>query len=178
MITELPEFKNAKGAEVLKEGDMETVCSVTNTFCNVSAHPDLVELNPDILKQIQLLDPDLVVVSRENKELAVWSIALPVGTEAAGKFLERKITEREMFRQALEQTSFKSLYFIFVYAIEASRGSGAGVHLVANQVLRLKRKHPEVEKLFAAVIGDAAKRAIQALRTRYGLVFDYIEYRK
>lgn len=123
----------------------------------------MVNPTPENDKRIIALEENTFVCYKKNNTPVAWSLVLPTSKENAKQFLDKEITERELFDTSTQNPSFESLYLFVVVTMPDYRKKGLGSSLMKYQIDYFKNKY-KIKNFYAWALNNEGKSLIESLK--------------
>lgn len=128
----------------------------------VRSDPDQLDVNEDVLQRLRRIHPSTVSEYDDGNGPAAWLLLIPTTTELMQRFLEHKLTEKEMFDQTLLDTTYDALYLCSAMVLEEYRRRGIIKQLALKAIEEIRKDHP-VKTLFVWSFTQEGDKAAEAL---------------
>ncbi len=104
--------------------------------------PDQIDVNEDVLERLRSIHPSTVSEYNEGNGPAAWLLVIPTTTELMLRFLEHKISERELFDLTPLHSKYESLYLCSAMVLEEYRRKGITKRLALKAIEEIRKDHP------------------------------------
>ncbi len=124
--------------------------------------PEQLDVNESVLEQLQQLHPDSVLEYADEHGPIAWVLLIPTTTALMDRFLEKTLSEKELFETTPLNRSYDALYLCSAMVLEEYRRKGIARDLVLRGIESLRKDHP-IQTLFVWAYtkeGDATAEAI------------------
>jgi GNAT superfamily N-acetyltransferase len=124
--------------------------------------PDQLQVNQDIIERLHRIHPSTVSEYNEGDGPIAWLLVIPTTEELMNRFLERKISEKELFELTPLGIQYDTLYLCSAMVLEEYRRKGIIKNLVLKAIEDIRKDHP-LKALFVWSFtkeGDLAAEAI------------------
>ncbi len=114
---------------------------------NVKNDPDQLDVNQDVIAKLKLIHPATVSEYNEGNGPVAWLLVIPTIDDLMNRFLENKITERELFELTPLDVEYDALYLCSALVLEEYRRKGITKKLSLEAIKRIQNDHP-IQSLF------------------------------
>ena len=104
--------------------------------------PDQLSVDENVIRRLQRIHPATVNEYDDGNGPAVWILMIPTTLDLMNKFLEKKISEKELFELTPLETSYEALYLCSAMALPEYRGKGIAKKLTLQAIERIRKDHP------------------------------------
>ncbi len=128
----------------------------------VKEDPDQLDVDRDVLAQLQKMHPSAVSEYDDGNGPVAWVLLIPTTTELMNSFLEKRISEKELFELTPLNIKYEALYLCSAMVLEEFRRKGITKKLALEAIAEMLKTHP-VKALFVWAFskeGDLASEAI------------------
>ena len=113
----------------------------------VKNDPEQLDVNQKVIKQLQKIHPSSVSEYDDGKGPVAWILMIPTTLDLMNKFLEKKISEKELFVLTPLDTAYDALYLCSAMVLEEYRRKGIAKKLALDAIENIRKIHP-VKALF------------------------------
>jgi len=127
--------------------------------------PEQLDVNQEVIERLQRMHPLTVMEYDEGNGPIAWVLVIPSTLELMKRFLDREITERELFELTPEDSVYDALYLCSALVLYEYRRKGITKKLSVNAIEQIRRDHP-LKALFVWAFsneGDLAAETIARL---------------
>jgi ribosomal protein S18 acetylase RimI-like enzyme len=125
------------------------------------------------MKKLQRIDPDTMTEKRTARGPVAWILVLPTTHELMNKFLQKKITERQMLAKTPVDKDYQAAYLCSALVLPEYRRRGIAKKLLMKAIRTIQKRH-SIDTLFywgfspagSALAHSAAKALHLPLRRR------------
>lgn len=124
--------------------------------------PDQLDVNEDIIEGLQKLHPAALSEYNEGDGPIAWILLIPTTQELMHQFVEKKISEKELYELTKPGISYDALYLCSGLVLEEYRRKGIAKDLTLEAVKKISEEH-SLKALFVwsfSKEGDLAAEAI------------------
>jgi hypothetical protein len=131
----------------------------------VKNDPDQLDVNQEVIERLHKIHPATVSEYNEGNGPVAWVLLIPTTTDLMNRFLENKISEKELFNMTPLDTAYEALYLCSAMVLEEYRRKGITKQLALNAIKKIRKDHP-LKTLFVWAFtkeGDEASETIACL---------------
>ena len=105
------------------------------------------DVNQDVIERLQKMHPSAVSEYDDGKGPVAWVLMIPTTLDLMNKFLEKKISEKELFILTPLDTSYEALYLCSAMVLKEYRRKGIAKRLALDAIENIRKIHP-IKALF------------------------------
>jgi GNAT superfamily N-acetyltransferase len=127
--------------------------------------PDQLDVDKEVLEKLHRIHPATVSEFDDGTGPVAWVLLIPTSLDLMNRFLEHKISEKELFNLTPEGTVYEALYLCSALVLEEYRRKGITKQLTLTTIENIRKDHP-LKALFVWAFskeGDLASEAIGRL---------------
>ncbi|HTC00425.1 MAG TPA: hypothetical protein VK705_07060 [Ferruginibacter sp.] len=127
--------------------------------------PNQLSIDEKVIKRLQLIHPATMSEYDDGNGPAVWILVIPTTLNLMERFLEKKISEKELYELTLLKTKYEALYLCSAMTLQEYRGKGIAKKLIIQAIENIKKDHP-IKSLFVWAFskeGDALAERVAIL---------------
>ncbi len=127
--------------------------------------PDQLDVNQEVIERLQRLHPATVSEYDDGNGPVAWVLLIPTTLDLMNKFLENKISEKELFELTSPGISYEALYLCSAMVLDEYRRKGIAKWLTLHAIEKIRNEHP-LKALFVWALsseGDLGSEAIAHL---------------
>jgi hypothetical protein len=127
--------------------------------------PDQLNVNEEVLERLQKIHPSTVTQHSDENGPVAWILIIPTTTDLMNKFIEKEISEKELFEQIPIGISYDAIYLCSALVLEEYRRKGIVKRLTLAAIENIRKEHP-IKSLFVwpfSKEGDMAAETIARL---------------
>lgn len=114
---------------------------------NVKNDPDQLDVNAEVLHKLELLHPATVSELSSEDGPVAWVLVIPTTLDLMEQFLNKSISEKQLFNLTPTGISYNSLYLCSALVLEEYRRQGITKQLTLEAITKIRMDHP-IEALF------------------------------
>ena len=124
--------------------------------------PDQLDVGPEVIERLLKIHPSSVAEYDDGNGPAAWILLIPTTTELMHRFLENKISEKELFEMTPTDTNYEALYLCSAMVLEEHRRKGIAKRLALAAIENIRRNHP-IKSLFVWPFSNEGNHASETL---------------
>jgi len=109
--------------------------------------PNQLSIDDKVIERLSLIHPATLSEFNEGNGPVVWVLVFPTNLELMKRFLEGKITEKELFDLTPLHTRYDAIYLCSAMVLKEYRGKGIAKKLTVQAIEKIEKDHP-IESLF------------------------------
>ena len=109
--------------------------------------PDQLDIDQEVLKRLQKMHSATVSEYDDGKGPVAWILLIPTTSDLMNRFLENKISEKELFYLTPLNISYEALYLCSAMVLEEYRRQGIAKQLTLKAIESIRKDHP-IKALF------------------------------
>jgi GNAT superfamily N-acetyltransferase len=122
-------------------------------------------VNEEVIRHLQQIHPATVSEYDDGNGPAVWILVIPTTLDLMNRFLENKISEKELYELTPLHIQYEALYLCSAMVLPEYRRKGIAKRLGIEAIEAIKKDHP-LKSLFVWAFskeGDALAKKIASL---------------
>jgi GNAT superfamily N-acetyltransferase len=108
----------------------------------VQNDPGQLSVNPGVMERLHKIHPATVSEHDDGNGPVAWVLVIPTTMDLMNRFLESKISEKELFNLTPLDTPYEALYLCSALVLEEYRRKGIAKRLAMNAIGRIRNDHP------------------------------------
>ena len=131
----------------------------------VKSDPNQLDVSQEVIERLKKIHPSTVSEFNDENGPVAWLLVIPTTSDLMNRFLEKDITERELFELTPPDTAYEALYLCSALVLEEYRRKGITKKLVLKAIEDIRKDHP-LKCLFVWAFskeGDQASVALAGL---------------
>jgi hypothetical protein len=149
----------------MAKSNLERLIQLADEVFDMKHDPDQLNINQKVLRRLEKMHSSTVSEELDSNGPVAWVLVIPTTTALMNRFLDGKITEKELFKRTPLNASYEALYLCSALVLEEYRRMGITKRLVLTAIENIRRSHP-LKALFVWPFtedGSAAAKKIAAL---------------
>lgn len=135
---------------------------------NVKNDPEQLDVNNEVVEKLHKLHPATLSEFSDDDGPVAWVLVIPTTTHLMERFLNKSITEKELFNLTPVGASYDALYLCSALVLEEYRRKGITKQLTLEAIENIREDHP-VKSLFVWPFSDEGDLASQQIANLVGL---------
>jgi GNAT superfamily N-acetyltransferase len=135
----------------------------------VRSDPDQLNVDDAVLEKLKQIHPATVSAYDNGNGPVAWVLIIPTTLQLMDQFLNKKISERELFERTPLQGSYEAIYLCSAMVLEEFRRQGIAGKLTMDAIDQVRKLHP-VKYLFVWPFTEAGEKAAEKLAEKQQLV--------
>jgi len=145
--------------------NFERMMQLADEVFSSRTDPNQLSIDEKVIKRLQLIHPATMSEYDDGNGPAVWILVIPTTLNLMERFLEKKISEKELYELTLLKTKYEALYLCSAMTLQEYRGKGIAKKLIIQAIENIKKDHP-IKSLFVWAFskeGDALAERVAIL---------------
>lgn len=145
--------------------NFERLVKLAEEVFAVKNDPDQLDINQQVMERLHNIHPATVSQFDGGNGPVAWVLVIPTTLDLMNRFLEKKISEKELFDLTPLDTSYDALYLCSALVLEEYRGKGITKQLALKAIEDIRKDNP-LKALFVWAFtkeGDLASETIARL---------------
>jgi len=131
----------------------------------VKSDPDQLDVDQDVIDRLKRIHPATLSEYNDGNGPVAWILLLPTSLDLMHRFLQKEISEKELFELTTENSVYDALYLCSALVLGEYRRKGIAKQLSLDAIKRIRKDHP-LKALFVWAFskeGDLASETIARL---------------
>ena len=120
----------------------ERMINLVEEVFSTKNDPDQLDVDQMVISHLQKIHPASVSEYDEGKGPVAWVLLIPTTLELMQKFLEKKISEKELYKLTPLNAEYDALYLCSATVLEEYRRKGIVKELILNAIKEIQKSHP------------------------------------
>jgi ribosomal protein S18 acetylase RimI-like enzyme len=145
--------------------NLERMIQLADEVFAVKNDPSQLSVDEEVMERLQKMHPSTVSEFVDGDGPVAWTLLIPTTNDLMNRFLESKITERELFELTPLDIKYEALYLCSALVLEEYRRKGIAKRLTLAAIENIRKDHP-LKSLFVWPFsneGDLGAEKIAAL---------------
>ena len=104
--------------------------------------PDQLDVTQEVIEQLQRMHPATVSEYNDGNGPVAWVLLIPTTLDLMNRFLENKISEKELFALTPIDCTYEAVYLCSAIVLEEYRKKGIAKQLTLNAIENIRKDHP------------------------------------
>lgn len=151
----------------MPESNFERMIQLAEDVFAVKNDPEQLDVNQDVLERLKRIHPSTVSEFADENGPVAWVLVIPTTRNLMQKFLDHKISEKELFELTPLDGKYEALYLCSAMVLEEYRRKGIAKKLALKAIEDIRRDHP-LKALFTWAFseeGDLGAETVARLTT-------------
>ena len=122
--------------------NFERLIQLADEVFAVKSDPSQLDVNQEVLERLYQLHPATVSEYNEGNGPVAWVLLIPTTLDLMNKFLENKISEKELFNLTPLDTKYEAVYLCSALVLDEYRRKGITKKLALNAIEDMRKEHP------------------------------------
>jgi len=143
----------------------ERLIKLADEVFAVKKDPMQLDVNQQVIERLKKIHATTVSEFDDGNGPVAWVLVIPTTLELMNRFLENKISEKELFEMTPLDKTYEALYLCSALVLDEYRRKGITKRLALNAIEDIRKDHP-LKVLFVWAFtreGDLASEAIARL---------------
>lgn len=145
--------------------NFERMIQLAEDIFAVKNDPSQLDIDQDVMERLHRIHPSTVSEYDDGNGPVAWILVIPTTFDLMNRFLEKEISEKELFELTPEGSVYDALYLCSALVLEEYRRKGIAKRLTLNAIENIRKDHP-LKALFVWTFskeGDLGAEAIARL---------------
>jgi len=103
--------------------------------------PTQLDVNPEVLDHLRKIHPATVSQYDDGNGPVAWILLIPTTQELMARFLENKISEKELYELTPLHTTYDALYLCSAMVLKEYRRKGIAKQLTLDAIDKIRKDH-------------------------------------
>jgi len=100
------------------------------------------DVNQEVIERLQRIHPATVSEFDDGNGPVAWVLLIPTTLDLMYRFLENKISEKELFELTPIASSYEAVYLCSAVVLEKYRRKGIAKQMALNAIESIRKDHP------------------------------------
>jgi len=148
----------------MSKSNYERLIQLSDEVFSSRVDPDQLNVNENVMEHLQLIHPDTISEYDDGNGPVCWILCIPTTLDLMSKFIEQKISERELYELTPLNVKYEAIYMCSALLLEEFRGKGIAQKLALQAIENIKIDHPIKALFFWAFSKEGEKLAEKVSR--------------
>jgi len=125
----------------------ERIIQLADQVFSSRTDPDQLNVDENVMAHLQLIHPDTMSEYDDGNGPVCWILCIPTTLDLMTKFINQKISERELYELTPLNTKYESIYLCSALLLEEFRGKGIAQSIAVKAIESIKLDH-SIKALF------------------------------
>lgn len=127
--------------------NFERMIQLAENVFAVKNDPSQLDIDQEVMERLHRIHPSTVSEYDDGNGPVAWILVIPTTFELMNRFLEKEISEKELFELTPEGSVYDALYLCSALVLEEYRRKGIAKQLTLSAIEIIRRHHP-IKALF------------------------------
>lgn len=127
--------------------NLEKMIQLAEEVFSVKNDPNQLDVNPAVIERLKQIHPASLCEYDDGSGPVAWILVIPTTLELMNRFIENKISEKELFDLTPLNTKYESLYLCSALVLQEYRRKGIAKRLTMEAIDNIRKDHP-IKALF------------------------------
>lgn len=131
----------------MSESNYERMIQLAELVFDTKSDPDQLDVDEIVIERLLRIHPSTVSEYDDGNGPVVWILVLPTTSVLMKLFLNKEISEKELFYTTPIESTFDAIYLCSAMVLEEHRGKGLARKMTLEAIENIKKDHP-IKDLF------------------------------
>lgn len=146
----------------------ERIIQLSDEVFSSRTDPDQLNVDEKVMERLELIHPNTLSEYDDGNGPVCWILCIPTTLDLMSKFIEQKISERELYELTPLNTKYEAIYLCSALLLEEFRGKGIAQKLALQALENIKTDHP-IKALFFWAFSKEGEKLAEKLSGLVGL---------
>lgn len=127
--------------------NLERMIQLAEEVFSVKNDPNQLDVNPAVIERLKQIHPATLSEYEDGNGPVAWILLIPTTLELMNRFIENKISEKELFDLTPLNTKYEALYLCSALVLQEYRRKGIAKRLTMEAIDNIRKDHP-IKALF------------------------------
>jgi len=120
---------------------------LADTAFSVRTDPNQLSVDQNVIERLQKIHPSTMSEFDDGNGPVVWILVIPTILDLMHQFINKEISEKELFEQTPLDIQYDALYLCSAMVLEEFRGKGLAKKLTLDAIENIRKEYP-IKTLF------------------------------
>lgn len=146
----------------------ERIIQLSDEVFSSRTDPDQLNVDEKVMERLELIHPNTLSEYDDGNGPVCWILCIPTTLDLMSKFIEQKISERELYELTPLNSKYEAIYLCSALLLEEFRGKGIAQKLAVQALENIKTDHP-IKALFFWAFSKEGEKLAEKLSGLVGL---------
>jgi predicted GNAT family acetyltransferase len=146
----------------------ERIIQLSDEVFSSRTDPDQLNVDEKVMERLELIHPDTLSEYDDGNGPVCWILCIPTTLDLMSKFIDQKISERELYELTPLNTKYEAIYLCSALLLEEFRGKGIAQKLAVQALENIKTDH-NIKALFFWAFSKEGEKLAEKLSGLMGL---------
>lgn len=127
--------------------NFERMIQLAESFFASRNDPDQLSVDEEVIEKLRRIHPSTLSEYIDGNGPVAWILGFPTTTELMNLFLDKKISEKQLFESTPVGVSYEAIYLCSALVLEEYRRKGIARKLSLEAIENIRKDHP-IKALF------------------------------
>jgi hypothetical protein len=123
-------------------GNIERLIQLADEVFAVKSDPEQLDVNQAIIERLKMIHPSTLMEQRDENGPVAWVLIIPTTTVLMQLFLQKEITEKELFHLTPLHAAYDAIYLCSALVLDEYRRKGIVTRLAIQAINDISHSHP------------------------------------
>ena len=144
------------------KSNYERMIQLAEEVFAVKSDPSQLDVDQEIIERLKKIHPATVSEQSDENGPIAWILLIPTTLELMNMFLDKKISEKELFHLTPLNSTYEALYLCSALVLEEYRRKGITKRLALEAIESIRKDHP-LKSLFLWAFSKEGELASETL---------------
>jgi len=146
----------------------ERIIQLSDEVFSSRTDPDQLNVDEKVMERLELIHPNTLSEYDDGNGPVCWILCIPTTLDLMSKFIDQKISERELYELTPLNTKYEAIYLCSALLLEEFRGKGIAQNLAIQALENIKTDH-NIKALFFWAFSKEGEKLAEKLSGLMGL---------
>ncbi len=146
----------------------ERIIQLSDEVFSSRTDPDQLNVDEKVMERLELIHPNTLSEFDDGNGPVCWILCIPTTLDLMSKFIDQKISERELYELTPLNTKYEAIYLCSALLLEEFRGKGIAQKLAVEAIENIKTDH-NIKALFFWAFSKEGEKLAEKLSGLMGL---------
>jgi predicted GNAT family acetyltransferase len=146
----------------------ERIIQLSDEVFSSRTDPDQLNVDEKVMERLELIHPNTLSEFDDGNGPVCWILCIPTTLDLMSKFIDQKISERELYELTPLNTKYEAIYLCSALLLEEFRGKGVAQKLAVEAIENIKTDH-NIKALFFWAFSKEGEKLAEKLSGLMGL---------
>ena len=141
------------------QSNYERIIQLADEVFSSRTDPDQLNVDENVMEHLLLIHPDTMSEYDDGNGPVCWILCIPTTLDLMSKFIDQKISERELYELTPLNTKYEAIYLCSALLLEEFRGKGIAQKLAVKAIENIQIDHTIKALFFWAFSKEGEKLA-------------------
>jgi GNAT superfamily N-acetyltransferase len=148
--------------------NFERMMKMAEDVFDVRNDLDQLDVNEEVIEHLMKIHPATVSEYDDGNGPAIWILLLPTTESLMKLFIDKKISEKELYDQTPMNTDYEAIYLCSAMVLEEYRGKGMAKQLCINAIEAIRKDH-RIKTIFVWAFSNEGEKLAESIAAQTGI---------